>query len=130
MRNVPADAAWTALETDPAAMLCDVRTEAEWRQVGVPDLGGLNKQTVFLSWSVPPAMQPNPRFLEELEAAGIGKDSPVFFICRSGQRSQAAALAAEAAGWRHVFNVAEGFEGRGPSMPGWAAQGLPVATGT
>ncbi|MET0313322.1 MAG: rhodanese-like domain-containing protein, partial [Hansschlegelia sp.] len=67
----------------------------------------------------------------ELLAAGLSKDAPVFFLCRSGARSQAAAAAMAAAGWSRCFNVAGGFEGppdgerhRG-STAGWKADGLP-----
>ena len=127
IENVPAREAWAALQEQPAAKLCDVRTEMEWRTVGVPDLAEIGKQTVFASWQVAPAMQQNERFVEELEAAGLDRDDPIYFICRSGARSHAAAEAAQAAGFRHVYNVAEGFEGRAGAYPGWAAQGLPAS---
>jgi rhodanese-related sulfurtransferase len=124
--DIPARECWAALQAQPAAALCDVRTEQEWRTVGVPDLAPIGKRTVFASWALAPAMQPNARFVEELAAAGLRHDDPVYFICRSGARSAAAAQAAQAAGYRHVFNVAEGFEGRPGAYPGWAAQGLPA----
>ena len=38
-------------------------------------------------------------------------DRPVVVICRSGQRSVAAGLELEAAGFGDVYNVLEGFEG-------------------
>ncbi|MDR2331320.1 MAG: rhodanese-like domain-containing protein, partial [Comamonas sp.] len=56
----------------------------------------------------------NPRFVRELEARLAthgGKDAVALLLCRSGKRSVLAAQAAEAAGFRHVFNVQEGFEG-------------------
>ena len=35
--------AWELLERDPQAVLIDVRTEPEWRFVGVPDPSGIEK---------------------------------------------------------------------------------------
>jgi rhodanese-related sulfurtransferase len=127
IENVAAQDAWAALRDQPATKLCDVRTEMEWTHVGVPDLAEIGKETVFVSWQLAPSMQQNERFLEQLAAAGVHYEDPVYFICRSGARSHAAAAAARSAGYRHVFNVAEGFEGRPGAYPGWAAQGLPVA---
>ncbi len=58
-------------------------------------------------------------------------DDHIYFICRSGVRSLAAAEAARDAGFPHVYNVADGFEGpidanghRGQAA-GWKADGLP-----
>ena len=55
----------------------------------------------------------------------------MLLLCRSGKRSVLAAEAAAAAGFTHVFNVLEGFEGeidahlhRGGS-DGWRFHGLP-----
>ena len=38
VENVPPGQTWEALKTDPNAQLVDVRTDAEWNFVGVPDL--------------------------------------------------------------------------------------------
>ena len=45
----PAEA-WEALSDDPAAVLVDVRTAAEWSYVGLPDLRGLGKDVVLVEW--------------------------------------------------------------------------------
>jgi rhodanese-related sulfurtransferase len=78
-------------------------------------------------------MSLNDRFVAEVEALGVERDSPVLLLCRSGQRSRAAAIALTAAGFGPCYNVAEGFEGphdaarhRGTSA-GWKARGLPWA---
>jgi len=115
------------LADEPDAQLIDVRTRGEWQTVGVPDLAAAGKAPVFLEWQVAPAMQVAPDFLDrlaaELKARGVGSDAPLFFLCRSGARSAAAATAATAAGFSHAFNVAEGFEGK----PGASEQlGRPV----
>ena len=120
-----------ALASHPGAKLVDVRTDVEWAQIGVPDLAGAGKQPVLLSWQVAPAMQVNPRFVDDMRAAGVTADDHVYFLCRSGVRSLAAAAAAQAAGFPHVYNIADGFEGppdgqgaRG-HVAGWQAAGLP-----
>ena len=117
------------LDRDPRAVLVDVRSEPEWMFVGVPDVTGLGKRLVTVSWNLWPGGR-NERFLDELGAAGVSGGDPVLFICRSGARSRSAAVAATQAGIGPSYNVAEGFEGdldeeghRGRS--GWRAHGLP-----
>jgi rhodanese-related sulfurtransferase len=123
------DESWEMLATDPDAVLVDVRTDAEWRFVGVPDTSSLNKGALLVEWNT--ATGRNPDFLAELEAHGVKPGSgPVLFLCRSGQRSIAAAQAATKAGIEPAYNITEGFEGaldanghRGDT--GWKASGLP-----
>ncbi|MDE2239270.1 MAG: rhodanese-like domain-containing protein, partial [Rhodospirillales bacterium] len=93
------------------------------------------KQPVLNQWQVFPTMQPNPKFLETLAAAHVEHTASIYFICRSGTRSMAAAQAAKAAGYKHVYNVKDGFEGptdarghRG-TVAGWKADGLPWRQG-
>lgn len=126
---------WEALMSNPSAVLCDVRTSAEWSFVGLPDLSQTGKQPVLVQWQAYPAMQLNPHFVEALTAAHVEPEQHVYFICRSGARSMAAAQAAKAAGYKHVYNVKDGFEG--PADPrghrglvaGWKADGLPWRQG-
>jgi rhodanese-related sulfurtransferase len=131
VQNVPPTEAWEALRTDQAAQLVDVRTDVEWNFVGVPDLNAAGKQTVLIPWQVYPSMQRNPAFEDHLKKVGLTPEHRIYFLCRSGARSLAAAEAAKAAGFPHVFNVADGFEGpldqeghRG-NAAGWKAEGLP-----
>lgn len=121
--------AWELLQENPEAVLVDVRTDAEWKYVGVPETSSIGRRTVFVEWVGYPAGTPNVRFVDELRAAGID-GGPVIFLCRSGQRSIGAAVAATAAGLAPSYNVLEGFEGaldaaghRGAE--GWRATGLP-----
>ena len=109
--NVPPAQVWEALRSDPQAQLVDVRTEAEWNFVGLPDLAPAAKQVVLIQWQVFPSMQLNENFTDQLKQAGLTPDQHLYFICRSGQRSLAAAQAAQAAGFPYAYNVAEGFEG-------------------
>jgi len=122
---------WAAMQNDPAAMLVDVRTDVEWNFVGIPDLADAGKRVVLIPWQVYPSMTVNSHFTEALRKGGVLPEHRVYFICRSGARSLAAAQAAQAAGYAAVFNVADGFEGpvdrdghRGQAA-GWKAAGLP-----
>jgi rhodanese-related sulfurtransferase len=131
IENVPPKRVWEALRRNPKAQLVDVRTDAEWQFVGVPDLVSIGKQVVLVSWQTWPSMALNADFTEQLKQTGFTREHHIYFICRSGQRSHAAAMAAQEAGFAHAFNVAEGFEGgvdaeghRGFS-DGWKAAGLP-----
>jgi len=131
VENVPPTKVWEALKSDPKAQLVDVRTEAEWAYVGLPDLAPAGKQAVLIQWQVYPSMQVNGNFADQLTQAGFTPDQHIYFICRSGQRSLAAAQAAQAAGFPHAYNVAEGFEGppdgagRRGTVAGWKARDLP-----
>lgn len=121
------------LAEEPKALLIDVRTEPEWAFVGLPDLTALGKETVRLPWQIYPSMAANPGFVGSLSAAVEERDRPLIFLCRSGGRSTAAAIAMTAAGYSRCYNVIDGFEGgldnerhRGRSG-GWKAAGLPWA---
>lgn len=121
--------AWSVLERDRAAMLVDVRTVPEWQFVGLPDLGGVGKHVLTVSWQVYPGMSVNGSFVDSLREADA--TGPILFLCRSGVRSRAAAVAATAAGLGPAYNVAGGFEGdpdgehRRGRISGWKAAGLP-----
>jgi len=129
--------AWELLREHPEAVLVDVRTDAEWRYVGVPDTSSIDRRTVLIEWVSYPTGARNESFVDQLVEAGIvggAEDDeasrPVIFLCRSGVRSIAAADAATAAGIGPAYNVLDGFEGglgadgrRGTS--GWRAAGLP-----
>jgi rhodanese-related sulfurtransferase len=131
VENVAPRAVWAALEADPQAQLVDVRTDAEWNYVGLPDLSEAGKQAVLIPWQVYPAMQVNGGFVDQLRQAGFTPEHRIYFLCRSGVRSVAAARAAQGAGFPHAYNIADGFEGppdaeghRGTAA-GWKAEGLP-----
>jgi rhodanese-related sulfurtransferase len=126
---------WEELMSNPDSALCDVRTTAEWSFVGVPDLSQTGKQPALIQWQVFPTMQSNPKFLEALAQANVKPTDHVYFLCRSGARSMAAAQAAHAAGYKHVYNIKDGFEGppdarghRG-GIAGWKHEGLPWKQG-
>jgi rhodanese-related sulfurtransferase len=128
--------AWDLLSSDSNATLVDVRSQPEWSFVGLPDLSSLKRRPLLVPWqsyspATRPPMTPNAAFAADVEAAGIDKSAPVIFLCRSGVRSKAAAVAMTARGYRRCYNLAGGFEGphddakhRG-RVAGWKAAGLP-----
>jgi rhodanese-related sulfurtransferase len=133
--NVDSQGAFQALSDQPNAMLIDVRTRAEWTFVGVPDLRPLGKEAAFVEWQSFPPSGPNSGFMQEvsdlLRKKELDPDTPIYFLCRSGARSQAAAMAMTQTGYTHCFNISDGFEGaldtdghRG-TQSGWKAAGLP-----
>lgn len=136
--EVTPDEAYAAIASDTSLPLVDVRTRAEWSTIGLADLSGTGGRLCQVEWQCLPTMQINPDFIAQLVASLDGAPLPerMFFICRSGARSMAAARAAAlhfaAAGTPvHCTNVGDGFEGepdaggqRG-TVNGWKARGLP-----
>ncbi|MCC7414103.1 MAG: rhodanese-like domain-containing protein [Gammaproteobacteria bacterium] len=123
--------AFDLLASRPEALLLDVRSRVEYDYVGHP-VGALH-----VAWKEFPAWSENPDFLTEVRRAIAAvrpepvEAVPVLAICRSGARSRAAAQALERAGFRELYNVAEGFEGdkdaenHRNTVNGWRARGLP-----
>lgn len=146
VRDADPETAWAALRAagddpdgraDGGAILIDVRTQAEWSFVGLPDLSATGRAPALIEWQSFPDMAVNPAFaaaaLDAIAACGARE---AYFLCRSGVRSLHAAHAvakATAATGRAVacVNVAGGFEGdpdadgRRGALNGWKASGLP-----
>ncbi len=108
----------------PGSKIVDVRSRAELDWVGrVPN-------AVEIEWATYPGMKQNPNFLAALEQQ-VDKESLVMFLCRSGQRSHFAAMAATQSGFPDCYNILEGFEGEKNSnnqrniVGGWRAANLP-----
>jgi rhodanese-related sulfurtransferase len=129
--DITPEQAWKLLSENREAVLVDVRTDAEWRFVGVPDLSTLGRDVVYIEWNSAAGAR-NENFVAELaeQVPTASGDRPVIFLCRSGNRSIGAAEAATEAGIAPSYNVLDGFEGhldddghRGGS--GWRAIGLP-----
>ncbi|SOD18309.1 rhodanese-like domain-containing protein [Nitrosomonas ureae] len=116
--------AYRILQESTRAQLVDVRTRAELDWVGrIPGATEIELRAY-------PGMQPNADFLGRL-ASLTNKSQPVLFICRSGSRSNQAAIMATQSGFSDCYNILEGFEGdmdesgqRG-KVSGWKVAGLP-----
>lgn len=130
--------AWQLLQDNPKAVLIDVRSEMEFLFVGHP------KGAIHISWIDSPDWVKNPNFIREVRKVVLGgviddhEDSshpvdsvPILLICRSGARSLEAGKALVESGFKHIYNVLEGFEGsldnehHRSSVEGWRFHGLP-----
>jgi len=136
------------LQSSPdAVFFLDARTQAEVMFVGVP--AGLDAHVPYLladfdyfdAKAGRYALTPNPRFAQDvaqrLAAKGMGKDSEIVVICRSGDRSARAVNDLAKLGYTRVYTVIDGFEGdlakEGPdkghrSINGWKNAKLPWNT--
>ncbi|MFN2309858.1 MAG: rhodanese-like domain-containing protein [Gammaproteobacteria bacterium] len=126
--------AWELLQSDPRALLIDVRSNMEFLFVGHP-VGA-----VHVPWIDEPDWQINPHFVTQVRQLLLGgvcaADGdlgcvPVILICRSGKRSLEAGKRLAGNGFREVYNISEGFEGdldaqhHRSSLGGWRLRGLP-----
>ena len=122
------EAAWQKVAD--GATLVDVRTEAEWQVIGVPDTGSIAVEPVFVQWNLAGNVWTSEFLAQLAEAVPAGAD--LVFLCRSGARSISAAEAATEAGFT-AYNVLEGFEGVPNSygdrtVNGWKNRKLPWKT--
>lgn len=133
--DISAQDAFDALSSQQDGVLVDVRTQAEWAFVGVPDLRPIGKEPILTEWVSFPSNGPHDGFVatlsDLLNKKGLDQEAPIYFLCRSGVRSLAAAVALSNAGYSKCFNISDGFEGpldgdshRG-TQSGWKAAGLP-----
>ena len=126
-------------------LFLDVRTPAEVIFVGMPVQADANvpymKEPDFPVWDGAKGtlkLDHNPDFLPEvrrrLAAKGLGPKDAIVLMCRSGDRSAAAANLLAEAGFKNVYSVVDGFEGDlaadGPKagqrvVNGWKNAGLP-----
>jgi rhodanese-related sulfurtransferase len=120
--------AYDLLRIDPTAKLVDVRTNAERDWVGTVDVP--TQQHLAVQWNLYPGGVPNQDFISQLQA-GASKDNVLLFLCRSGVRSRHAAKLATENGFKHCFDILEGFEGdkdahgHRKTISGWCKAGLP-----
>ena len=126
MQHLDPLSAHAYLQHNADALLIDCRTEIEHMYVGHP------AGAEHIAWQEGPDWEIDPEFVVKVKRLLMGDLArPVLLICRSGQRSVAAGLALETAGFSNVINVLEGFEGerdencRRGTLGGWRFHGLP-----
>lgn len=113
------------LDAHEHALLIDVRDPVEFAFVGHP-LSAVN-----IPWKFAPDMRANPDFIAQVSEIAPSHDTPLYLMCRSGQRSMAAATALSEAGYTRLINIEEGFEGdmddnrHRSTRNGWRFHGLP-----
>jgi rhodanese-related sulfurtransferase len=101
--TVDVQTAHDAVSADQSAQLLDVREPEEWAETGVPE------GAVLI-----PLAEVESRAPSELDAG-----SPVYVICRSGNRSRTASETLVRLGFAQVYNVDGG-------VTAWVDAGLPV----
>jgi rhodanese-related sulfurtransferase len=129
---MPKDA-WEMLRQNRDARLVDVRSRMEWMLVGMPDTSALGCDPLLVEWQT--VQGRNPHFLEQLESSlgdlAASRNTPILFLCRSGGRSQMAAIECSTQGFEACYNILHGFEGEldghqhRNSTSGWRVDGLP-----
>ena len=131
IKNISSRECFEKLSIEVNSQLIDVRTKPEWIYVGVPDLSSINKKVIFVSWQVYPEMGTNKFFENQILESNIKKDNNLYFICRSGNRSNNAAKFLASRGFSNCFNVIDGFEGKinhesqRALIDGWQFNNLP-----
>ncbi len=122
VKTITAKQAYDLIEQDNNHILIDVRTDAEWEEIGVPLIK--NGELILLSWLLSPNMEINNIFTQEIMAKAPDPNQTLFFICRSGGRSAKAASLCISLGYKNCYNIIDGFEGDG-KMTGWKHSNLP-----
>jgi len=125
IENLTPQQSWDLMQSDSSAIMIDVRTKMEHTFLGRP----LN--AVHVPWKEAPEWLLNAAFVAQVEQLVTDKSAPVLLLCRSGVRSLEAASALESAGYTHLINILDGFEGalddnkhRG-NISGWRYSQLP-----
>jgi rhodanese-related sulfurtransferase len=101
--TIDVQAAHDALSSSDDGQLVDVREPEEWADTGVPE------GAVLMSLGD----------VESRAASELAADSPVYVICRSGNRSRTASETLVSLGFTQVFNVDGG-------VTAWMQAGLPM----
>jgi len=131
--EIDSNRAWDIVQSDPRAVIIDVRSSMEFLFVGHP------KGAVHIPWIDEPDWEINPTFVADVRKMLLGgvattseKGSvPVVLICRSGKRSRDAGQLLLDAGLQNIYTVGEGFEGeldenhQRSTLGGWRFHGLP-----
>lgn len=133
VKTISAKDAYPLIQSDPRALLIDVRSNMEFLFIGHP-VGAIS-----IPWIDEPDWDINPNFAAEVRKlilGGLDHDSeghnvPIFLICRSGKRSLEAGKLLLSEGFHDVYNIDEGFEGEldenhhRSKLAGWRFDGLP-----
>lgn len=104
---------YTTIDTDEAKRMIDagvrvvdVRQPDEWNRGHIPEALLVPLNGIY-------------SFAKALKDLNIPEDEDIIFTCAMGQRSASASEIALAAGFKHVYNLANG-------MNGWVARRYPI----
>jgi len=133
VKSISPTEAHNLVETDPRAVLIDVRSNMEFLFIGHPMVA------INVAWIDEPDWKINEHFAADVRKLLLGglshlqniDSAPVVLICRSGKRSLEAGELLLKEGFAEVYNVLEGFEGelddkhQRSTTAGWRFDGLP-----
>ncbi|BCX79558.1 rhodanese-like domain-containing protein [Campylobacter sp. 19-13652] len=83
---------------DSASQILDVRSPFEWDDTGV--IAGCKKVSLYNDDGLM-----NENFVSEVDDLGFNKDEPLYVICHSGVRSQAAAQILARVGFKEPVSL-------------------------
>jgi rhodanese-related sulfurtransferase len=132
IKSITPKQAYDLLETNPQAVMIDVRSSMEFLFVGHA------KGSISVPWIDEPDWKINPDFVKQIRQIMLGGAAcnedgcaPIILICRSGKRSLEAGRKLVEEGFAEVYNVDTGFEGpldedhHRSTAGGWRYDGLP-----
>ena len=142
IKEISSTKAYSILQQPENAVLIDVRSTMEYEYVGHP------KNAIHIAIKESPTWETSSNFVSNVERELVDKfactvnplfdlylHSEIFLICRSGKRSEEAALLLEAKNFKNIYNIVDGFEGdkdannhRGV-LNGWRFNKLPWEQG-
>ena len=120
IQTISSEDCYKKLNEDQNSYLIDVRSPTEWNIDGIPDEDSFEGILFKLAIRNEQGTE-NLNFIEEFKSLEIPKDSNIYFICKSGGRSNLAANMVANEGYKSLFNVEDGF------TLGWKPKGLPSA---
>ncbi|WP_130538009.1 rhodanese-like domain-containing protein [Thiomicrorhabdus indica] len=114
--------AYEMLQTDPTAILVDVRTPEEWQFVGHTHLAKIMIPSVLFDYTQYDEKKlryksvSNSQFISQFEEAAAklnaSEESKYILMCRSGSsRAQPAAKMLDQYGYKNIYVMTDGFEG-------------------
>lgn len=136
---LPKDA-WNHLESDPSAVLIDVRGREERSATGIPAVDVINRNTWVIEWPKDNERSVSCFLRDVVRKIQQTKSERLFFLSCSGERARTAAEAVAAVAGDleqnlHVTHIRNGFIG--PAHPhdqtncanGWKGADLPWRRG-
>ncbi|KAI4328892.1 hypothetical protein L6164_021212 [Bauhinia variegata] len=111
---------YAKLGADDNAQLLDIRSPVEFRKVGTPDIGGLRKKTVAITYKG----NDKPGFLKKLSLKFREPENTTLFILdKFDGNSELVAELVTINGFKAAYAIKDGVEG----PRGWLSSGLPWA---
>ena len=113
IKEINSTEAYSILQKSENAVLIDVRSTMEYEYVGRP------VNAIHVPIKEPPGWEIRVDFINNIKSE-LTKKFPniqnlseihILLLCRSGKRSEQAALILESEGYKNTINITDGFEG-------------------